>query len=219
MSDLQKSVDQWLDGELTDEAHAALNDRLKVSRQDALEFAKQVTLHSLLRELHRRDASVASALPETSPPARPRFAVPQRPPRRSHALAWAGVCLGVVAFLSVGLLTWRGRQPGILMPAGVAALIDRESTAVEAAGFADGRLYPGARLRFNRGHILLRFGDEATVTLTGDADLEVQSTRRAILHRGQVTATVAEAGRGFTIGTPRGDVVDLGTRFGVNVRA
>lgn len=218
MSDLQKSVDLWLDGEPTDEAHATLNDRLKASRQDALEFARQVMLDSLLREQYRRHARGVTAAPESSPPVRPRMPVPPQP-RQSRTLVWAAVSLGVIALFTVGVFAWRGGRSAGGMPPGVAALIDRESTAVEAAGFADGLLYPGARLRFNRGQMLLRFGEEATVALTGDADLEVQSTRRAILHRGQVTATVTESGRGFTIGTPKGDVVDLGTRFGVNVRA
>ncbi len=120
--------------------------------------------------------------------------------------------------MSIGLFTLWGGSSSSSLPDGVAALIDPESTAVEAAGFTEGRIYPGARLRFSRGQVVLRFGDQASVTVTGDADLEVQSPRRAILHRGQVTATVTEAGRGFTIATPRADVVDLGTRFGISVR-
>src|SRR5690606_14654990 len=39
----------------------------------------------------------------------------------------------------------------------------------------------------------------------------------AILHRGQLTATVEESGRGFTIETLHADIIDLGTRFGVEV--
>lgn len=55
------------------------------------------------------------------------------------------------------------------------------------------------------------------VDLEGPAKLELFSLDKIGLHYGQLSVTVPENATGFTVETNQGDVVDLGTRFGVSV--
>src|SRR5690606_4544819 len=86
------------------------------------------------------------------------------------------------------------------------------------AGFGGGdRLSVRDRLQLKSGECTLRFFSGATVVLAGPAELEVSSGLSAILHRGRLTARVEKRARGFTIVTRFGHIIDLGTRFGVDV--
>jgi hypothetical protein len=55
------------------------------------------------------------------------------------------------------------------------------------------------------------------VLLEGPADFRLISPREAFCTRGKLRATVPPQAQGFTIGSPRLDLVDLGTEFGMNV--
>jgi hypothetical protein len=78
------------------------------------------------------------------------------------------------------------------------------------------RLLPG-RMAMAKGLALLRFDSGAVAVITGDVELEIESRGSARLHRGMVTVRAAEEARGFTVRTPAGAMVDLGTEFAVRV--
>ncbi|MGC4017334.1 MAG: FecR family protein [Luteolibacter sp.] len=73
--------------------------------------------------------------------------------------------------------------------------------------------------RLESGIAELSLSDGTMVTVQGPADFELNRTGRVELRSGRLSASVPEAGAGFTIGTPAGDVTDLGTRFGVDVNS
>jgi ferric-dicitrate binding protein FerR (iron transport regulator) len=77
------------------------------------------------------------------------------------------------------------------------------------------RLHPGQRLNLSTGLVEITFNDGAVVVLEGPASFDVDSPSRAQLHDGRLAAVVPERGRGFEVVTPRLNVVDLGTEFGV----
>ena len=54
-------------------------------------------------------------------------------------------------------------------------------------------------------------------TLTGPADLELITPERAFLRRGLMIPYVPPSARGFTVLSPQGQVVDLGTQFALRV--
>ncbi|MFO0888939.1 MAG: hypothetical protein U0790_07295 [Isosphaeraceae bacterium] len=77
----------------------------------------------------------------------------------------------------------------------------------------------GKVLRLRRGLADIEFECGAHVLLQGPADLVLIGGTTARLIRGTLTARVPEQARGFTILSPGGKVVDLGTEFGLSVDA
>ncbi|MEN1679628.1 MAG: FecR family protein [Planctomycetota bacterium] len=72
-------------------------------------------------------------------------------------------------------------------------------------------------VHLNDGNLSIRFADGAVVDLVSPAVFQVLAPDRALAVRGKLTATVNEHAVGFAIDTPRAQVVDLGTRFGLEV--
>jgi hypothetical protein len=87
----------------------------------------------------------------------------------------------------------------------------------DGSAVAEGRrLLPG-RLRLTAGSAVLGFDGGATAVLAGPADLELDSATAATLRSGRLTVRAAEEASGFTLRTPRSEVVDLGTEFAATV--
>ena len=79
-------------------------------------------------------------------------------------------------------------------------------------------LMPGS-LRLQSGTAQLAFGRGAVVTLTGPAELELITPQRAFLRDGAMVSYVPEQAQGFTVLSPHGQLVDLGTEFAVQVES
>ena len=61
----------------------------------------------------------------------------------------------------------------------------------------------------------LVFFNNVTVLLQGPAGIHLKSLDHMVLSHGQFTAEVPEGAEGFTVSTPQGKIIDLGTQFGV----
>lgn len=77
-------------------------------------------------------------------------------------------------------------------------------------------IHNGDVLALTEGEIELTYSSGTKMLLVGPAELVVEKAG-GILHKGGLVASVTEAGHGFTIETPNGKIVDLGTEFGVAV--
>jgi ferric-dicitrate binding protein FerR (iron transport regulator) len=75
---------------------------------------------------------------------------------------------------------------------------------------------PGQTLALELGQIELTYETGTKLLLTGPTEFQVRP-KGGILRKGEVVARVTVAGYGFTIETPQGKVIDLGTEFGVMV--
>jgi hypothetical protein len=75
----------------------------------------------------------------------------------------------------------------------------------------------GKLLRLRRGLAEIEFEQGAKVILQGPAEFVLVSGSEARLRQGTLTAHVPERAKGFTILSPQGRVVDLGTEFGLSV--
>jgi hypothetical protein len=80
------------------------------------------------------------------------------------------------------------------------------------------RLRPGW-LRLKSGLAHIEFYSGATVILEGPAELRLISRTEAYCSRGKLRATVPAPAQGFAIGTPKLDLIDRGTEFGLAVEA
>jgi hypothetical protein len=77
----------------------------------------------------------------------------------------------------------------------------------------------GKTLRLQSGLAEIEFDRGARLILRGPAGLRLISGNEARLLYGSLTARVPPAARGFTVSSPQGRVVDLGTEFGLSVDA
>lgn len=117
----------------------------------------------------------------------------------------------------------------IMKPQSVASTAGRENIALVVrmdavkwhAGQANapkaGGQVGAGDLRFDQGRLTLAFLSGVSVHIEGPADITLQDSERITCRRGNVRAHVNQGAEGFTIETPGGAVVDLGTEFGVNV--
>jgi hypothetical protein len=93
------------------------------------------------------------------------------------------------------------------------------------ARWADGRTLllgaaiPEGPLRLLSGAAQIAFESGALVTLNGFAEIEVLGSSRLFLRSGRIVPFVPPAATGFTVVSPTGEVIDLGTEFSVNVDA
>lgn len=79
-------------------------------------------------------------------------------------------------------------------------------------------LSPG-RLQLKAGFAQIDFYSGATIVLEGPADFELISPMEAYCARGKLRVLVPPHAQGFTIGSPRLDLIDRGTEFGLHVEA
>ncbi len=150
-----------------------------------------------------------------------------------HPIAWPDlVKTGLIsAAASIGLLLLlqsiifrEGRPPSdrhAKTPPAFAARVERSEGLVWSPASLpkvreDGWLSPGI-LHLESGTAVIAFNSGATALVEGPAELSIESVNRMFLKSGRVAADVPPQAFGFTVNTPRLNVVDLGTRFGVSV--
>lgn len=80
-----------------------------------------------------------------------------------------------------------------------------------------GSTLPPGRLRLEKGFAEIEFYSGATVVLEAPVDFEIVSSMEAFCSAGKLRATVPPHAQGFTIGSPRLDLIDRGTEFGLSV--
>jgi hypothetical protein len=174
----------------------------------------------------------ADELAESAPPS---VSAPSRT-RKRWALKWLGTIAAAMA-ASLLVVFWLKRpQPGPLEPiarqespegaqasepldftvAVLAYAPGAEWADAEAAPRTGTPLPPGW-LRLKAGYAQLEFYSGATVILEGPADLQLLSRMEAYCERGKLRVTVPPHAQGFAIRTPKVELVDLGTEFGVQV--
>ena len=130
------------------------------------------------------------------------------PPRRRHwARPW--IAAASAATILIGLVLAVGRS-------GEGARLARTVDAEWVRAPESAALPPGLYL-LRRGIAELAFDPGVVVLLEGPAEIEIRSGRRAAVRRGKALCRVAPSGAGFVLETPRGEVLDLGTEFGVAV--
>lgn len=157
------------------------------------------------------EATAAGELPFPGPTSRP-----SRPTRWSWPLALAA-SLAVLLAVGAGWFWSNGRHAGGRR---AVAMLNRTVNArwssADRAPRLGAPLEPG-RLRLDSGLAQVVFYNGARVVLEGPADLELVSSSEAVCNAGRLTAEVPPQARGFRVATPRMEVTDLGTAFGLEV--
>jgi hypothetical protein len=113
------------------------------------------------------------------------------------------------------------RDPDERMDDSVAVLLQAPGAEWDKTGLPArvGAPLPAGVLRLKSGLAHLQFYCGATVILEGPAEFQLISRTKAYCASGKLRVTVPAQAQGFTIGSPKLNVVDRGTEFGLQVGA
>lgn len=219
---------------------ALCNDRLEPEQHDRLQsilrenpeaqqlYLEYIDTHLALGRLLRRSELVRVGAPgegRSSPGATKRKGWS----RFVAGLAILSAAAAVIVAVSMSLRT---RVPG---PESKASLAGSKSSGEKEVGtprliqsamakfFGGGTLPRGARLPFHEefvlvdGFLKIAFVDGATVIISAPAAFEVADRACLFMKIGRCSVHAPEGAQGFRIETPVGQVIDLGTRFAVDV--
>jgi hypothetical protein len=212
------------DGTISPEDHERLCALLKDSaaaRRDwfAFQDAESALLAWAQREALGREAGVALTANSEDRRARGGGML-----RYGGALA-AGIAIGVLAWAAWPKSAKRGarelaaREEATTSSVAVLARgLNMEWAGALPAPTVNAPLGPGW-LRLQRGVAEIEFFQGARLCVEGPAEVQLISTSEAFCRSGRFSAHVPPQARGFKIGTPKGDIVDLGTDFGLDLNA
>jgi ferric-dicitrate binding protein FerR (iron transport regulator) len=208
-----------VDGVISVDGQADLERRLLADPAARDAFRGFMRAESILAwELAGGDTSLVQSEPE--PVRAGRFAMPKPMTVAAGLLA---------ALMIVALPAWllRQREPArqvirVVMPAGeqVATLTDDDHARWEGEPFdGQGNHVASGPLRLAEGSAQVTFLSGAIVAIHSPTEIEILSVDRIFLRSGRITPYVPPSAHGFTVVSPSGEIVDLGTEFTVGVDA
>lgn len=137
---------------------------------------------------------------------------PSPTPRRRFRRRWLASVALAITLLAVAVGGWWASLPPSL---------GRITATTDAQGLGGGLFWwtvrEGRSLRFDEGVVEISLNQGVRLVLEGPCECRLESGQRVRLGLGRLFAEVPAAGRGFAVLTPDGEIVDLGTRFGVEV--
>jgi ferric-dicitrate binding protein FerR (iron transport regulator) len=188
--DWEALLARHLDGRTTAEDLVRLNAHLREDADARRDFAEMLNL----------DSALAATAASWTPPAAQPIWRGHRPLTRFVTLAAAIV---LTAFAAWMLFTPRAPFATVLSSAGTS--------------FIEGNTLRGLNQQLTEGNVEFITARGARVVIEAPAAFRFESAQRLHLMHGRAAAEVPPAAKGFTIITPTGDAVDLGTKFGVDV--
>ncbi|TWT46886.1 FecR domain-containing protein [Botrimarina hoheduenensis] len=229
--ELVRLVNACCDDHATDGDIRRLEERLSNDPEALAWYVEQIGVHTSLDwSVTAQDAALAASVLNLETPfsqrSRPRGRE-RRYGREAIGYALLAVCASLVG---IALTGWALQQRSAPSEAQLAARVPTAKITHPTDGARwvvlcsnsrpDGMrtdVFPNETVHLTSGQMRIDFEQGAEVTLTGPAVLQVLAPDRAVAVRGKLTAVVSEEAIGFAIDTPRAHVVDLGTRFGVEV--
>lgn len=192
-TELEQLTQRYLDGNLAADEARRLNALLSESKDARRTFSEALNLDSAIA------AAAAGWEIDGRTPGDP---VPALAPRVFRWLAVAA-CLGL---LIAGAWRWQATT-------GVFATVENGV----GVGLAVGTGLRDGTHTIAAGTVELLTARGARIIIEAPAEFRFESAQRLHMLRGRLSADVPPRAKGFTVITPSGDAVDLGTRFGVDV--
>ncbi len=219
---LGKMISLHLDSKLTGEQFSQLKQTLALDESARDFYIELVTVHSQLEQIHKTPFSNKENLNGL-------IQKPEPPSKLSYVAV-----MGLPAALLVAICIWIGSQlpdkpaeQPVAKVVVVPEIVDYQVTVAdtyEVKFFNDEALSIGDRLeadkiyKLDSGQLELLFITGVKASITAPATFAVTGENEINLATGILMAKVTtDKGRGFTIRTPGGPVVDLGTLFGVEI--
>jgi ferric-dicitrate binding protein FerR (iron transport regulator) len=206
---LAELAEKLRDDALADAEVAELEALLAESVAARAAFAGLALLTAELQHAPGRFGSIA---PDAAQPRNPSL----RSLRRWRPWLAAAACLALAGFLA-----WRFAPAPATAHGGPIATVSNASGAVlfadeHPAAAAVGTPLRAGSLHLRRGLLELTYPSGVVLVLESPARFDLRSANTLWLGEGNVSARVPENAIGFTVETPSGRIVDLGTEFGVS---
>lgn len=167
-------------------------------------FRKEVARHMIDVTLLHQALEPATALP-----------VPGHKPRNilsfTALTAMAAILIGILTATILIFRNQSSHRTEITWE-----LVDSKDAIASAGTSLPDPASPLQRVSLASGTLTLQLPSGPVVALTGPIDATFLDAMHMKLDHGRITVDVGERGKGFTVTTRHGKVVDLGTRFGVN---
>lgn len=192
-TEIDTLIEAYLDGSISAPDMERLNQRLNQDAGARRAFTEMLNLDSALAALAAGHDPVRLKTPVFRP------------------FRWKSSAAALAACLALAALVWWWQQPGPAF-----ASVEK---AAGIADFAEHRALRGERHSIRAGSVSLLNERGARIVIEAPAEFWFESGQRLHLKRGRLAAEVPPPAKGFTVITPSGDAVDLGTRFGVDVPA
>ena len=193
-ADLTALTAAYLDGTISAPQMQQLNALLLADAEARREFAELMNVDSALAAM----AAYWVPVQKATKPAKPARWL-------THSPRW----LAAAACISLLLGAWWWQESHRAF-----ATVGKAAGVVE---LADGASVRGETYDINAGSVALITARGARIVIEAPAEFRFESAQRLHMKRGRLAADVPPAAKGFTVITPSGDAVDLGTRFGVDV--
>lgn len=198
---LESLIHARLDGEITPEQHAKLENLLREDWQARRRYLELADLHARLLQ----QPTVNSGRLQT------RLRHPQAP--------WWPAWAAVAAILMLGFVFWpqeTSRQEAT--SSGVAMLSQTLDAQFLSAAIRSGDTISPGTIRLAKGLAQVEFYSGATALIEGSAEIEILSAWEARCKSGRVRMHVPPAAKGFLMHAPGIKLEDLGTEFALNVK-
>lgn len=192
-------VHRYVDGQATAEDVRLLNERLRDDEKARAWFIELLNIDAALTE------ALFDAVDDEDEVGTTVAAQPRR--RRVAPAVWALAAAACLAIVAGSALWWQASTQPL-------ATVHGRAGVDELADGAD--LYSDWHA-IRAGSVALVTARGARVVIEAPARFRFETAGRLHLERGRLSADVPPAAVGFTVVTPSGEAVDLGTQFGVDV--
>jgi concanavalin A-like lectin/glucanase superfamily protein/FecR-like protein len=184
-------INAYLDGTISAPQMQQLNALLLTDAGARREFAEILNVDSAL-------AALAADWVSEQKPKPTRWLI--------HSPRWIAAAAACVS-LVLGVWWWQDTHRAF-------ATVGKAAGVVE---LAEGAMLRGEFYHIGAGSVSLVTARGARIVIEAPAEFRFESAQRLHMKRGRLAADVPPTAKGFTVITPSGDAVDLGTRFGVDV--
>ncbi|MCC9658468.1 FecR family protein [Rhodopirellula sp. JC737] len=167
-------------------------------------------LDDYIEHAHQESSLAWDAHPTTSQPSIPVSSAPDHP-----NWLWRYMPLIAASLIFIAAVGWEWTT---LQPQPVATILSSTNCQWGNGTLPTsvGQELTSGRLRLISGIAEIQF-PKVTVSMEGPVDIELISSQRCRLHSGSIVGSVAKGGEGFVVETPRAEIIDRGTKFGVFV--
>lgn len=230
MTDPEKLVTGWLDGSLNENEQDELDEWLKADADNMRQFTSAAMFEQQIQ---------SATITVEEQPAAASFSASTRAPahqfgRRVLSVITVGATLLIA--LGLGIDRWTNPKPAdgdnarqsVDIPNSTATDEEADDGVAVLTRSVDGRwpggdsprvgsiLSPG-ELKLTGGLIQIEFYNGVQLLVEGPADLEILSVASVICRQGRLRSFVPPNATGFSVLTPKFELVDLGTEFAVDV--